>query len=425
MNIKYFFGRALEVLEHFKEHVVVTAKWLLFAVVSGLVIGLVGTGFFMATRWAAQTRADLPWLIYFLPLGGVIIVWLYRMLHDENSTGTNLVLSAIHSGEEIPLKMAPLIFISTVITHLLGGSAGREGAALQLGGSIGNELGRLFKFDQKDQHIMIMCGMSAAFSALFGTPLAASIFSMEVVSVGIMHYAALVPCVVAALIAQKVALYFGATYEVFAIPEIPEFNLVTAIIIGGFALLCALVCIFFVICLHQGEKFYHHFFKNRYVRIVVGGVIIILLTLLVGDQTYNGTGINYIAKFMEGEVIPPAFLLKIIFTALTLGAGFKGGEIVPTFFIGASFGVLFGQAIGFSPVLCAAVGMGAVFCGVTNCPISSLLICFEMFGFEGMPYYLLSIALCYVLSGYYGLYSSQKIVYSKYKTTFVNHQTHQ
>ncbi len=425
MTMKYYLLRVLEVLQHFKEHVAVTLKWLLFAIVSGLVVGLVGTGFYMCTKWAAETRASMPWLIYFLPLGGVIIVWMYRMMHDENDTGTNLVLSAIHSGEEIPLKMAPLIFISTVITHLLGGSSGREGAALQLGGSIGNELGRLFRFDQKDQHIMIMCGMSAAFSALFGTPLAASIFSMEVVSVGIMHYSALVPCVVAALIAHRVAVSFGATYEVFTIPEIPEFELTGAIVIGGFAVLCALVCILFVICLHQAEKFYHFVFPNRYVRIIAGGMIVIALTSLVGNQTYNGTGVTFIARFMEGEVIPPAFLLKILFTAFTLGAGFKGGEIVPTFFIGASFGVLFGQTIGFAPVLCAAVGMGAVFCGVTNCPITSLLICFEMFGFEGMPYYLLSVALCYVLSGYYGLYSSQKIVYSKYKTTFVNHQTHQ
>lgn len=156
-----------------------------------------------------------PWLIFLLPVGGILIVGAYRLLHDERDTGTNLVLSAIHSGDELPLRMAPLIFISTLITHLFGGSAGREGAALQLGGSIGNGLGRLFHFDEKDKHIMIMCGMSAAFSALFGTPMAAAIFSMEVVSVGIMYYAALVPCVISSLIAHAIATSFGVSPDGF------------------------------------------------------------------------------------------------------------------------------------------------------------------------------------------------------------------
>ena len=161
-----------------------------------------------------------------------------------------------------------------------------------------------------------------------------------------------------------------------------------------------------------------------YLRIFTGGTFIIILTLLVQNQDYNGAGMPIIERCFENEYVPYAFLLKMLFTAVTLSAGFKGGEIVPSFVIGGTFGCLFGNLVGFCPALCTAAGMGAVFCGVTNCPITSLLICFELFGYQGMPYYLLSVALGYMLSGYYGLYHSQKIVYSKYKTEFINRKTH-
>lgn len=399
-------------------------KWIIFSILSGLLIGMVGIAFYFGMTWVTDTRTAYPWLIFFLPLGGIVIVLLYHLLHDEKDTGTNLVLSAIHSGDEIPLRMAPLIFISTLITHLFGGSAGREGAALQLGGSIGNSLGRLFRFDEKDKHIMIMCGMSAAFSALFGTPMAAAIFPLEVVSVGIMHYSALVPCVISALVAHGLALHFQIAPPSFAISDIPEFGISSAVTVTILAVLCALVSILFCISLHYSETIYRKFIKNPYLRAAAGGCIIILLTLLAGNQDYNGTGVNIISKCFDGTVAPEAFLLKIIFTTLTLGAGFKGGEIVPTFFIGASFGCLFGTLTGFSPTLCAAIGMAAIFCGVTNSPITSLLISFEMFGFAAMPFLLLAIAFSYMLSGYYGLYRSQKIMYSKFKTSYINKQTH-
>ena len=401
-----------------------SGKWILFAVLSGVIIGFVGTAFCYGMNAVTAVRMQHPWLIFLLPAGGLAIVGLYHLLHDEKDTGTNLILSAIQTNENIPLRMAPLIFISTLITHLFGGSAGREGAALQLGGSIGHALGKLFRFDSKDKHIMIMCGMSAAFSALFGTPLAAAIFSMEVVSIGIMHYAALVPCVISALIAHGITLHFNIVPERFDLGAIPDFSVRTAVIIGILAILCAVVSVVFCIILHSSERLYRHFLKNAYVRAAAGGGIVILLTLLAGDQTYNGTGMALIEQCIStGTVFPLAFLLKMIFTAATLGAGYKGGEIVPSLCIGAAFGCLFGNLSGFSPALCAAVGMGAVFCGVTNSPITSLMICFELFGFEGMPYYVIAIALSYMTSGYYGLYSSQKIIYSKYKTEYINRKT--
>ena len=399
-------------------------RWVIFAILSGLIVGGIGTLFYFGMYLVTLTRTKNPWLIFLLPVSGLVIVGCYRLLHDEKDTGTNLLLSAIHSDEELPLRMAPLIFLSTLITHLFGGSAGREGAALQLGGSIGNGLGKLFCFDDKDKHIMIMCGMSAEFSALFGTPMAAAVFSMEVVSVGVMYYAALVPCVISSLVASMVARYFGVSQELFLIEKIPTFRFLPAVKISVLAILCAGVSILFCIMLHSSDHLYKRFFKNAYIRIFVGGCLVIALTLLVGDQTYNGAGMNMIEQYMQGQVPPEAFILKMLFTAVTLGAGFKGGEIVPSFFTGAAFGCLFGNILGFSPSLCTAVGMTAVFCGVTNCPITALLISFELFGYDAMPYFLLAVAFSYMLSGYYGLYSSQKIIYSKYKTNYINRKTH-
>lgn len=398
-------------------------KWLVFAILSGIVIGLVAALFSICIQQVTNLRTEHGWLIFILPLGGLFIVFSYKLLKDERDGGTNLVLSAIQSQEAIPLKMAPLIFVSTVVTHLFGGSSGREGAALQLGGSIGHFLGKLFRFDENDKNIMIMCGMSAAFSALFGTPLAAAFFSMEVVSVGILYYAALVPCAVSALTAHYLAVQFGIHGESYTLLSIPAFSPENAVKIGLLAVLCAGISILFCILLHQSETVYQKLFKNQYIRILVGGVIIILLTLLIGSQDYNGSGMDVIERAIQGETVPYAFLLKMIFTAITLGAGYKGGEIVPSFFIGGTFGCLFGSIAGLSPSLCAAVGMGAVFCGVTNSPITSILICFELFGLEALPYYLIAIAISYMLSGYFGLYHSQKIIYSKYKTEYINRKT--
>ena len=411
-------------IAHNAHRALVSVKWVIFAILVGTIVGLCGSAFYFGMSYVTFLRTAHSWLILLLPAGGLVIVGLYHLFHDEKDTGTNLVISAIHSGDELPFRMAPLIFISTLITHLFGGSAGREGAALQMGGSIGNALGRLFRFDEKDKHVMIMCGMSAAFSALFGTPMAAAIFPMEMVSVGVMYYIALVPCVISSLVAHGIAVSFGVSNELFLIGEIPAFGILSSVKISVLAILCALVSILFCVILHQTGHLYKKLFKNPYLRVFAGGCLIVLLTCLVGNQSYNGTGINIIENCINGTVRPEAFLLKMLFTALTLGAGYKGGEIVPSFFTGAAFGCLFGNLLGFSPTLCTAVGMTSVFCGVTNSPITSLLISFELFGYDGMPYFLLATAFSYMLSGYFGLYRSQKIVYSKYKTNYINKATH-
>lgn len=400
-------------------------KWAAFSSGVGVVVGAYCTLFAKCMNYVTAYRTNHHWIIFFLPVAGCFIVFLYKIFKYSNDKGTNLVLSTIHAKSEVPLKMAPLIFIATLTTHLFGGSAGREGAALQMGGSIGNQLGRWFRFDDYDKRVMVMCGMSAAFSALFGTPMAAAIFAMEVVSVGVMYYAALVPCVFASLIASKFAGDMGIRPEHFDMINVPSMTFATASQMIILSVACAAVSVIFCITLHKTGDIYRKYLKNPYLRIFAAGCMIILLSLVFGTD-YMGAGIDVIDRAVSSESADAgAFLLKIIFTAMTLEAGFKGGEIVPSFFIGATFGCVFGNLIGMSPSLCAAAGMIAVFCGVTNCPITSMLIAFELFGFEGVPYFLIAVAVSYMLSGYYGLYHDQTIVYSKYKTEYVNRKTRQ
>ncbi len=395
-------------------------KWLIIGTGIGLFVGGISTLFGHALWWARNVRTEYPVLILGLPVAGIIIVFLYRFFKNTNDKGTNMVISSIHSSTNIPWKTAPLIFVSTVLTQLCGGSAGREGAALQLGGSIANQVGKWIKLSEKDQKIIIMCGMSAAFSALFGTPMAAAIFALEVISIGIMHYSALVPCVTASLMAYFVAQYFHLPPERFIVADIPTMEPLSffkMIVLGGLA---SGVSILFCVALHKTERLYRRAFQNKYIRIAVAGVIVIILAILFGGD-YLGTGMELIEHiFHSGDVNWYSFILKIVFTAITLGAGFKGGEIVPSFCIGAAFGCAVASLFGLPVGLAAACGMVGVFCGVTNCPLTSLLISFELFGFEGMPYYLVTIAVSYMLSGYYGLYHAQRIMYSKTETNFVN-----
>lgn len=391
-------------------------KWTAVSGVIGLVVGLVGTAFFLGMSLVNSTRNEHPQLILGLPVAGLVIVFLYHIAHRENDKGTNSVILAVRSGERLPIVGAPLIFVSTILTHLFGGSAGREGAALQLGGSIGNWFGKLFHMNKRDDKIIIMCGMSACFSALFGTPMAAAVFSMEVVDVGIMYYSALVPCVFSALIAVGVARAFGVGGEAMTILEIPEFTFVSGGQIVIVAILCAVLSVAFCVLLHLTASQAKKLLPNPYIRIAVIGVVIVLITALLQTKDYMGAGMDIIERCIaEGEVKPEAFVLKMILTALTLGAGYKGGEIVPSFFVGATFGCAVGGLLGLSPSLCAAVGMVAVFCGVTNSPITSLMIALELFGMEALPYFLAGVAVSYMLSGYHSLYDTQKIVYSKYK----------
>lgn len=420
-----------EEIEHVKKHAADSMTsmkrsirtfldWAVYGVLVGLSAGFVASVFGLLLEKITAYRMEHPQMILGLPFAGLAIVFLYYHLGEHGDKGTNLVLISVREGEEVPWYVAVRIFIATALTHLFGGSAGREGAALQLGGSISSTLAKLLHRREKDPTATVMCGMSAAFSALFGTPLAATIFAMEVVNVGEMYYSALVPCSFAALVGSMVAKALGVQGEVFHILEVPQLDPVTFMKVLILAAGCALISMLFCIILHTSHSFFHKPFWNKYASVFVAGTVVVLLTILLRTSDYMGTGMHVIAKAIEGEVRPEAFLLKIVFTALTLGACYKGGEIVPSFFVGATFGCLAGQILGLSPSLCAGVGMVSVFCGVTNCPVSSLLIAAELFGFEGIYYFLIGVVVSYMLSGYYSLYSSQKIVFGKYKGKKLN-----
>lgn len=398
-------------------------KWSALALAIGSVAGAAGTIFSMGVSWATGFRLSHPSMLFFLPVSGLLIVWLYHSFHEEGNRGTNMVIDAISSNERVTPATGSLIFFSTILTHLGGGSSGREGAALQLGGSIGNSFGEWFKLDERDKKIAIMCGMSAVFSALFGTPVAAAIFSLEVVSIGVLYYAALVPCVFSSFLAVGIARAAGLEGEHFPVEMIPALDLKAMGLLVLLGILCAAVSILFCVLLHTAEHAYRKYFPDARVRILAGSFLFIALTLLSGTRDYCGSSMGLIESSIEGSVRYEAFLMKMLFTAVALGAGFKGGEIVPTLCVGAALGCAFGEITGFAPSLCAACGMAALFAGVTNCPITSLVIALELFGYEGMEYFSIIIAVAFALSGYYGLYASQKFVYSKTRTEFINRRS--
>ena len=403
-------GHLLAVLQYGKT----LLKWLLVSAAVGLLVGAAGSAFSHTLSWVNRIRAAHPWLLLTLPVGGLVIVFLYHVLKNTEDKGTNTVMAAVHGETDVSWKTAPLIFVSTVITHLCGGSAGREGAALQLGGSIASQLGRLLRLKDGDRRIIVMCGMSAGFSALFGTPMAAAVFSLEVAFVGMMHYTALLPCVTASLTASFVAGFFQIPPEVFPVAGLPAISPLGFLKIVALSVAVGGVSVVFCMLLHRAEHLYRRYLNHPYLRIAVGGGLVVLLSVLLQTDLYLGSGMGIIEEiFHEGTTKPLAFLLKMVFTALTLGAGFKGGEIVPSFTVGAALGCVAAPLLGLPVDLAAACGMAGLFCGVTNAPLTSLLISFELFGYEGMPYYLAAVAVSYLMSGHHSLYHAQQILHSK------------
>ena len=408
---------------HWRNYALTLLKWVLFSILVGVSVGAMGAVFHMAIDRATYLRGSYDWILYLLPLTGLVIVWAYHITGMSDDKGTEYIIGAVREGRMLRIRTSFVIFFSTVLTHLTGGSAGREGAALQLGGSMSNFIGRLVRLNEKDDRIITMCGMAAGFSALFGTPLAAAIMSMEVVSVGVMYYAAIVPCLLSALIAQGIAMQMGISPTSFQVLDVPELSPLVLVQLVALGILCALVAVLFCGVMHLVPKLYDRISKGPYRRVLLGGVLIVLLSLLLG-RDYNGAGVNMIQIALDGHSRPEAFFLKMLFTALTLAAGFKGGEIVPAFFCGATFGCFYGALLGLPASFAAAAGLVSVFCGVTNCPLTSILLSYELFGGDGLPLYALCCAVSYMLSGYSSLYHAQKIVYSKLRPEYINRETH-
>lgn len=397
-------------------------KWILIAAVTGVACGLVGALFYNGVAEATALRTAHPWLLYCLPFAGLLIVFLYRFLGQEGNN-TDTVIEAAREGSRLRIELLPSIFAGTILTHLCGGSSGREGAALQIGGDIGNHIGAFFRLDEDEMRVATMSGMAAFFSAIFGTPLTAAVFVMLFINVGSYLEMALLPSYLSSLIAIWLSEKFGAVPFRFAI-DVPALEVHYFVRVMVLAAAAGLVSVLFVQVLHTTGHLYRRFFKNPYIRVAAGAVLVIILTKVLGTADYNGAGGEIIrAAVVEGQAQPEAFLLKILFTALTLEAGFKGGEIVPTFFIGATFGCVAAPLLGIPAGFGAAVGLVAAFAGATNTVVASIFLSIEVFGAEGILFFALSCIVSFVVSGYNGLYSSQRIIYSKVRPKQIDLKT--
>ena len=414
--------RLKERVAHIGQYAVTLLKWMVLGGVIGLVGGIIGSLFHIGVDTATQARLAHPWVLYLMPVGGLAIVGLYRITKTEGK-GTNDVIASVHFGEQVPGLLVPVIFVSTVITHLCGGSAGREGAALQIGGGIGYQAGRLLRLGEKDLPLATLCGMSGVFAALFGTPLTATVFALEVISVGVLYYAGLVPCLTAALTGYLVSVLMGVPPTRFTV-TVPGLEVRTMLLVMVLALLCAVVSILFCRGLHGVERLLKRTLKNPYLRVAVGAAVLIGLTLLTNGD-YNGAGMEVISRAIAGQADPWAWVWKLLFTAITIGCGFKGGEVVPSFFVGAAFGCVAAGWLGLPAGFGAAMGLVSVFCGAVNCPLASIILSVELFGSGDLLYFAMACSISYLISGYCGLYSSQTILYSKLRAEFINVRTHE
>lgn len=407
-------------LKRLLKSLMILIKWLIISVFMGFFAGAVGVLFYYSIHFVTDLREQHTWLIYLLPAGGLVIAFLYSICKMNNDKGTDAVISAARGEKNLSAIVAPLIFIASTITHLFGGSAGKEGAALQIGGSIASGFAKIFKLNVNDKKTIILCGMSAVFASIFGTPVTAAVFAMEIISVGVIQISAIVPCAISAIIGAKLSILCSVPPTSFDFSGTPEFSAISILKVSFMAILCALLSIVFCTVIHKTHKLYEKLLPNHYLRIVVGGVIIVILTLIIGTHDYNGSGIEIVNSAFNSNSRYEAFILKIIFTALTLGAGYRGGEIIPVFFTGATFGNVAGRLLNLSPSFGAGIGLISLFCGVTNCPLTSIVMSVELFGSDGIVYFLISCALSNMLSTNYSLYHDKRFLLSDMYTDSID-----
>ena len=403
----------LDKLHHPEDYIKAFVKWSILGLLVGAVGGLLGAGFHHALHFVTHLRGAHTWLVFLLPLGGLLSVGIYKLFRQEGNRGTNEIIDAILDGKPVSPIVAPVIFLASSVTHLFGGSAGREGAALQLGGSVASVIGRSLKLDQNDRTVLIMSGMSAVFAGLFGTPLTATLFCMEFESVGTLFSPALLPCFMSAFVASRISGLLGVHAEVFPIETAYAMTLGNAWKFVILAVAVSLLGIAMCWVFHQAEHLAKHHIRSPWVRIFAGGVIVAALTVMVGDHRFNGAGMDMALKAVAGEADWYSFIVKMLFTAVTLAAGFKGGEIVPTFCVGATFGCVLGGLLGLDAGICGALGLIGLFCCATNSPLASIVLSVEMFTGANLHLFAFVCVICFVLSGNSGLYASQIIQFNK------------
>lgn len=376
----------------------------IIGVLSGLSIGI----FLMLLEKAIDLNFKYSWLIFILPLSGMLMTFLYNKYGENSKKGNNIIIEKINgSDEKIKFIMAPLVFLGTVLTHLFGGSVGREGTGVQIGGVIGDVVSNAFKSNTNEKNILLISGVSAGFASVFGTPLAGTIFAVEIASIGRVSYNAMLPAITAAIIGDKIVRLLGVEHMPFDIPSVENFTLSNIEKIIIMSICFGLTSKLFVFMTHWFKNNLDKRFKNPYLKIFVGGSLMIIVTLILGNRLYNNLSLGLLQDAFNGESPYFAFIVKLILTSLCLGAGYQGGEVTPLFVIGATLGATLSSVFGVPIVFAVSIGLVGVFAGATNAPLASFMLYLELFGSTNILFGMLVCIVSVFLSGKKGIYTSQ------------------
>lgn len=390
-------------------------RWSLVAVLVGALAGTASAAFLAALDWATAWRESHLWILVFLPLGGFFVGAIYHRFGKGVEAGNNLILDEIHDPKAvIPLRMTPLVLFGTVATHFFGGSAGREGTAVQMGASLADQLTGPMRLGAPDRRTLLMAGVSAGFAAVFGTPLAGAVFGLEVLAIGRLRYDAIYPCFLAAAVGHVVTLAWGihhTDYVVGAVPDVTWWGVTCAILAGA---VFGTMGRIFAVTTHALAHRFARAIAYPPLRPFAGGAAVACAVWALGTTRYLGLGIPTIVDAFHGPVPPWDFFAKFLFTAVTLGAGFKGGEVTPLFFIGATLGNALSRVLPLPLPLLSGMGFVAVFAGAANTPLASTLMAVELFGGQAGLYAGLACVASYLFSGHAGIYRSQRVGHAKH-----------